>query len=165
VGNLYGMNQPVEPRPLDANETAILLRVVHQLEEPVARALETQVRQAMVSGGFTTMVDLAVQPGVPPVDVPDGPLAVRTLHEGGEVLVWITGGRVSALEYAWWTDDEPAGMPDAESLTIAPYLPLGICDEQVVVDRHAPPDSAGVVVSMVVEPLLLVSSSRFAKPV
>lgn len=38
-------------------------------------------------------------------------MPVRAFAEGGEVLVWVTGGYLSALEYAWTTDAVPVAMP------------------------------------------------------
>jgi hypothetical protein len=32
------------------------------------------------------------------------------------VLVWISGGYLDGLEYAWFTDDAPGTMPSADSV-------------------------------------------------
>ena len=34
----------------------------------------------------------------------------------GEILVWVTDGRLSAIEYAWWSDAAPDGLPDLSEL-------------------------------------------------
>jgi hypothetical protein len=114
------VTRTVDPRPLDSNETAILLRVCRELDSPVGEVLAAQVDRAFVSGGLATMLDIDVEAGAQRGDVPDGPLDIRMLYEGGEVLVWVTDGRLSALEHAWWTDDVPSGMPDVALLAVAP---------------------------------------------
>jgi len=63
------------------------------------------------------MLELSVPAGALRVSLPDGPLPARALatDEGdeliGEVLVWIYVGYLSALEYAWYTDDPPSDLP------------------------------------------------------
>ena len=47
-------------------------------------------------------------------DYPDGPLPVRAFVNKdsgyqGEIIVWITDGRISGLEHAWVTDDPRSG--------------------------------------------------------
>ena len=110
----------MEPRPLDANEIAILLRVAGEFDEPIVHVLAAQVDKASVSGGLVTMLHIEVGPGAEAADLPDGPLDVRLYHKGGVVFVWIADGRLSALEHAWWSDDTPDGMPDAIDLARAP---------------------------------------------
>jgi hypothetical protein len=36
----------------------------------------------------------------------------------GEILVWVTDGCLSAIEYAWITDDPPAELPAIANLTL-----------------------------------------------
>lgn len=30
----------------------------------------------------------------------------------GEVLLWVAGGWLSGIEYAWYTDERPRSLPD-----------------------------------------------------
>jgi hypothetical protein len=36
----------------------------------------------------------------------------------GEVIVWATDGYLSAIEYAWVTDDPPTSLPDVTRMTL-----------------------------------------------
>jgi len=66
------------------------------------------------------MLDLAVDRAAPAAHVEDGPLPIRAIVVGpheepcGEVLVWISDGYLDGLEYAWFAEDVPAGMPSAD---------------------------------------------------
>jgi hypothetical protein len=63
------------------------------------------------------MLELSVPDDAPSVSLSDGPLPVRAIATDetggpiGEVLVWISAGYLSALEYAWYTDDPPSDFP------------------------------------------------------
>jgi len=109
----------VLPRPLDANEIAILRQVASALGPPVAALLAAQIGQARVSGGIPTSLDIEVAHPVR-VDLADGPLPVDAFVAGGEVLVWITNGCISGLEYAWTSEAVPTGMPPVDELHFVP---------------------------------------------
>lgn len=103
----------------------ILLWVLCALpDRSVAQLLYRQSMVATVLGGLPTMVELVVPGPLPPADVPDGPLPIRAVAlDGnrspvGEVLVWVSGGYLSAVEYAWCTDEVPVGLPLPSQLTI-----------------------------------------------
>ncbi len=59
-----------------------------------------------------------------PAPVPDGPTPVRALvlntagEMTGELLLWISSGFISALEYAWVTDEPPVHLPDPSRVTV-----------------------------------------------
>lgn len=69
--------------------------------------------------------EMEVVDSLPPSRLPDGPLPVRAeVHDSqgeytGELIVWITSGFVSALEYAWITDSVPQSLPDLASIQIS----------------------------------------------
>jgi hypothetical protein len=69
-------------------------------------------------------VDLAVPRTVAPAQVPDGELPygaeVRTSAGEylGEVLVWVGGGYLAAIEYAWVTDEAPDRLPDVSTMKL-----------------------------------------------
>jgi len=105
-------------RALSLREHAVLLWVLCELGEfEAAEALEMQSRAVSVVGGLPTMLRLSVPEDAPSVPLPDGPLPVRSIaidEAGkplGEVLIWISAGYLSALEYAWYTDDPPSDLP------------------------------------------------------
>jgi hypothetical protein len=75
-------------------------------------------------GGPSTMLDLEVPLTAPRSTVADGPLPVRALattESGeleGEVLLWASGGYLSALELTWYTDEVPAEWPSPDRLVL-----------------------------------------------
>lgn len=112
-------------RALSLREHAVLLWVLCELgESEVAEALQAQSGVVSVVGGLPTMLELSVPMGTRKATVPDGPLPVRAIVTDeaggpiGEVLVWSTGGYLSALEYAWYTDDPPGGIPCPSRLRV-----------------------------------------------
>lgn len=55
--------------------------------------------------------------------VPDGPFPGRafvpnSFEYQGEIIIWMTGGRVSGLEYAWITDEPPNRWPRPDEIQI-----------------------------------------------
>lgn len=77
--------------------------------------MTVRARVAVVVDGPPSMLEVAVPGGASRVALPDGPLPVRVLSvddQGtptGEVVVWITDGYLSALEYAWYTGSSREG--------------------------------------------------------
>lgn len=113
-------------RSLSLREHAALLWVLSCLDDPVVA--EVLYRQSLVVAapdGPSTMVDLVVSSDAQPAVVADGPLPVRSVafdENGqllGEVMVWVSGGLLSALEYAWYSDEPPSCFPSPLALRLA----------------------------------------------
>jgi hypothetical protein len=110
----------VDARNLTPDERELLLRILGDVPFEGAPELRTQVARANVVGGIPTLLELRVARSVPAAKCEDGPIPVRALIAGpneeieGEVLVWVTDGYLSGLEFAWFTDDAPTQMPNAE---------------------------------------------------
>lgn len=92
---------------------------------PGAEALRAQLPSAVIEPGrVDTFADLVVPEEVPRAAVEDGPLPIGVLVNGdsgepeGEILVWVHGGRLSAAEHAWFTDEAPATWPPLARLTV-----------------------------------------------
>jgi hypothetical protein len=107
-------------RLLTPQEAALLRKIVVVLSEEVAPALEAQIASALVVGGPPTMLAIEVGDDVQRVGLDNGPIPVTAISADGEVLVWLTEGRLSALEYAWTSDAVPSGMPSADMVTVTP---------------------------------------------
>ncbi|MFJ8434092.1 hypothetical protein ACIQ9P_22595 [Kitasatospora sp. NPDC094019] len=116
---------PIEPRPLNADERAVL---EHLLEADFvgAPALRAQVDRTEVVAAWgvdSVSVDLRVRglgedPALRSTVLPVG--ARVHDHRGeyiGELLVRAEGGTVlSALEYAWVTDEMPTALPSIDRI-------------------------------------------------
>lgn len=114
-----------ESRELSLREEAALLWVLSEVassDPEGAAALHGQVGAARVVGGAATMLELRVPADAAGASVPDGPLPVRAVSVDasggpiGEVVVWVQGGRLTALEHAWYTDEPPDHFPRPSEL-------------------------------------------------
>ena len=108
---------------MDDSERALLVRLLDENFEGAAE-LREQVSSALVTGGDATWLDLKVDPAAPTAACGDGPIPVDAWacdpagNPIGALLVWVDGGRLSAIEYGWVTDDEPSSLPPASSITL-----------------------------------------------
>jgi len=109
-------------RPLGANERDVLVKVLDARNFEGDAELRAQVPAAVVVGGPATFLKFDVDPEAPVAQCADGPIPVRVFVDGagresvGELLVWVTSGRLSALEFAWTTDEEPTSLPMPDAL-------------------------------------------------
>jgi hypothetical protein len=116
----------VVARPLAANERDILLKVLDARSFEGSEELRAQVLAAIVVGGRPTFLKFDVDPGAPPARCADGPIPVRAFVDDGggepvgELLVWVAGGRLSALEFGWVTDEEPTSFPTPDAVQFHP---------------------------------------------
>jgi hypothetical protein len=115
----------IRPRQLTANELGILKRILEAGDFVGAPVLLAQLTTIRVVGGISTFLDLAVDGAPAPAGRPDGPVPVKALVYGksrelmGEILVWVTDGYLSSLEFAWFSTDMPSEFPRPEQLDIA----------------------------------------------
>jgi len=110
-------------RPLSLSEHAVVLWVLRALpDRGEAELLYAQSTAATVHGGPLTMRELTIPPSQVSAPIPNGPLPVRAVaydEDGtllGELLVWVSDGYLSAIEYAWYTDSAPTELPAPSQL-------------------------------------------------
>jgi hypothetical protein len=115
-------------RELNQKERALLRRIVSANHIPDREILLGQLETARVVRGPLTFLELQVAQSAASASVADGLLRVTaTVEDGsgqptGELLVWVTAGKVSALEYAWFSDDPPIELPSLEDIRFSsPY--------------------------------------------
>lgn len=117
---------PIAARELSRAEREVLEFVVSAGFEGAdrLRAQLPRCRVVAIWAAGQPSVDLAVPGTVAAARIPDGVLpsgaevrdsAGRYL---GEVLVWVENGYLSALEYAWVTDEAPDRLPDISMLKL-----------------------------------------------
>ncbi|WP_225828130.1 hypothetical protein [Streptomyces naphthomycinicus] len=113
-------------RPLSPLEQRVLAKLL-AAEFPGARELRNQLGETRVTrrwGAESPSVDLAVPPGVPPALIEDGIIpATGTVTDDsgglfGELLVWVSDGRLSALEFSWYGDTAPTELPDPDLVAV-----------------------------------------------
>lgn len=108
-------------RQMSDEEMAVVTAVVAAL--PLFAGLLDGLAGAFVRRSTDWILDIRSRGDVPEVDVPDGPLPVRAFMPNaqeyrGEILVWVHGGRLSGLEYAWVTDDPPTRWPRPDEIEV-----------------------------------------------
>ncbi|WP_413101168.1 hypothetical protein [Streptomyces sp. Inha503] len=60
-----------------------------------------------------------------PAEIPNGVIPATGVVKDssgelvGELLLWVSDGRLSALEYSWYTDEAPTALPDPHDVTVA----------------------------------------------
>jgi hypothetical protein len=114
----------VDSRDLTPNEHALLKFILGKASFEGAPELAGQIQGTKVTGGLPTLLDLEAPRDSPEAAVPDGPAPIRAFVEGtdgqadGEILIWVTHGRLSGLEFAWYTDTAPTEMPDPSSIRL-----------------------------------------------
>jgi len=87
--------------------------------------LTVQAHNARMTSCSPTYIDLELPSSCDTGTWSDGPLDVKPLviddagEPVGEVLVWVSSGRMTLLEQAWFTDDPPTTWPSIGSVRIS----------------------------------------------
>lgn len=98
--------------------------ILGQLDFPGSDEMRQQARSVYVVGGPITMLDLCVKDPSPASEFREGPapMSVTVTHTSGEavgeLLLWLKNGYISALEFAWWTNDPPARLPNLDRVLV-----------------------------------------------
>jgi hypothetical protein len=118
------MTVPVDPRRLNPAEYRVMRHIL--LEEfDGHEALLAQLDRAEVVGSWgpgSVSVDLRV-PDAAAAHGVSGPVPKRSLITDdngelvGELILWVTEGVLSALEYAWYGDDAPRELPSPDAIS------------------------------------------------
>ncbi|MFT9478606.1 hypothetical protein [Streptomyces sp. 11-1-2] len=115
------------PRHLQAAEISVLKKVL-SVQFPGAEQLRQQLPQTRVVGRWgsdSPSVDLEVVEPFPRAEVSDGVIpAIGAVKDSsgelvGELLLWVSDGCLSALEYSWYTDEAPVVLPGPHDVTVA----------------------------------------------
>lgn len=108
-------------RQISDEEMAVVTAVV--AAQPLFAGLLDGLAGAFVRRSTDWILDIRARGDAPEVDVPDGPLPVRAFVPNaqeyrGEILIWMQGGRLFGLEYAWVTDDPPTRWPRTNEIEV-----------------------------------------------
>jgi hypothetical protein len=108
-------------RQMSDEEAAVVTAVVTAV--PGFAGMLNGLNRSFVSRSAVWILDIRAPGDSPSVDVADGPLPVRAFVQNGaeyrgEILVWVQGGRLSGLEYAWVTDDVPTRWPRPDEIQV-----------------------------------------------
>jgi len=108
---------------MSPQETEVIRAVVSEASPSVRDALIADLDGAMVSNETKWILDVATFDAGSGSGLPDGPFPARAFvpcnaNYQGEVIVWLTNGHVSGLEYAWITDDPPTDWPRPDQMEV-----------------------------------------------
>jgi hypothetical protein len=97
---------------MSPEEAAVIRAIVTAAEIRGGDALLEDLDGARVSNSTPWILDVETSNTVAGADLPDGPFPARAFVPSneayqGEVIVWVTKGHVSGLEYAWISDEPP----------------------------------------------------------
>ncbi len=116
-------------RPLTTLEHQVISAILCA-DCPGVLELRAQLSTARVRGNWTPKgspsIDLEVSSVAPaaPLSGPTLPVDVHVYDDQGrflgELIVWLSNGKLSALEYAWVTDSAPLSLPNVEMLRVLP---------------------------------------------
>lgn len=119
------MSDSANGKPLTEQVREILRHVLGEADFPGSDELLQQASGVNVAGGPLTMLDLRVSGPLLTSAFTDGPvpLSVLVLDPAGvacgELLIWVSHGYLSCLEFAWWSDDPPDRLPTLDHVRVA----------------------------------------------
>lgn len=111
-------------RPMNMDESDAVRAVVSAAGDRKGDLL-SELDGALVSNSAAWILDIKVSGSSAGVDLPDGPFPARAFVPSiaayqGEVIVWITKGHLSGLEYAWVSDEPPTRWPQPDEMEVVP---------------------------------------------
>jgi hypothetical protein len=122
------MSTTATGRPLTDLERRVLDHLL-SVDFTGVSELREQLSKARVAGNWkpdgSPSFDIQLPPDVPSSSF-QGSLAPIAAHVSsaeepyiGELILWITGGKLSALEYSWITDNPPTALPDPSKIHVS----------------------------------------------
>jgi hypothetical protein len=103
---------------MSVDERTVLRHVLS--DYPVLHAQVDKAKVVRLWALGSTSIDLHVPDDSPPCDNLPSPLSFPIADDAGTftgwLLVWLEHGRLSALEHAWVTDEQPTELPPARQI-------------------------------------------------
>lgn len=110
-------------RAISPAESALVAAILLGSSVPDAINMATDIDGARVSIGPGWVLDVDIPGSELRSSLPDGPFPGRvfvpnSVEYRGEIIIWITDGKISGLEYAWITDQPPTRWPHLDEIQI-----------------------------------------------
>ncbi|WP_306361317.1 hypothetical protein [Nocardia sp. CC227C] len=117
---------PIQPRALTDLESGVITKLLATSRAGAHDYLrQIPYAQVVATWGIgSPSVDLAVPAEVVAAsDSTDGIFASAAVTDRGgapigEVILWVEHGRLSGIEYAWYTDERPQALPEPSQIEV-----------------------------------------------
>jgi hypothetical protein len=110
-------------RPISSEEVAVIRSILSHADIRRSGSLIADLDGALVANETTWILDIKVSNNGQGADLPNGPfpaeaLVTNTAEYQGEVIIWLTDGHISGLEYAWVSDSPPTRWPQPDEMEV-----------------------------------------------
>lgn len=110
-------------RDITAEEVNVITTIIAKSGLGGCDTLIAELSGAKVSPQTPWIIDIQSSQTTEATSLSDGPFPARAYVPNrneyrGEVIVWISAGHLSGLEYAWVTDTPPSRWPLSEEMEI-----------------------------------------------
>src|SRR4051812_7268705 len=117
------MTDETDWRPISSEESAVIRSILSRADISGSGPLLGDLDGALVADETPWILDVKVSNAGEGADLPNGPFPAQAFVPNsaeyqGELIIWITDGHVSGLEYAWVSDDPPSRWPQADEMEI-----------------------------------------------
>jgi hypothetical protein len=122
----YGVDSVTDTqdwRTIAPEVTAIITSIITESGQFGVDQLLAGLSEALVSSQTAWILDIETPASLAATNFADGPFPSRAVVPSraeyqGEVIIWISGGRVSGIEYVWVTDTVPTRWPRPDEMEI-----------------------------------------------
>jgi hypothetical protein len=110
-------------RPMSPEEAGVIRSILLQADIRRSGPLIADLDGALVANETAWILDVKVSNHGESAELPNGPFPAQAFVPNsaefqGEVIIWLTDGHISGLEYAWVSDDPPTRWPRADEMEI-----------------------------------------------
>jgi hypothetical protein len=117
------MNDQTSWRAMSSEEAAVIRSILSQADIRLSGPRTADLDGALVANETTWILDVKVSNHDEGADLPNRPFPAQAFVPNsaeyqGEVIIWITDGHLSGLEYAWVRDDPPTRWPQADEMEV-----------------------------------------------
>ena len=110
-------------RAIASEEADVIRSILSKADISGSGPFIADLEGALVANETPWILDVKVSNSDEGADLPNGPFPAQAFVPNsaeyqGEVIIWITDGHLSGLEYAWVTDDPPTRWPRADEMGV-----------------------------------------------
>jgi hypothetical protein len=110
-------------RAISSDEADVIRSVLSHADVRRSGPLIADLEGALVANEAPWILAVKVSNNDEGTDLPNGPFPAQAFVPNsaeyhGEVIIWITDGHLSGLEYAWVTDDPPTRWPRPDEMEV-----------------------------------------------